>query len=350
MKVLMKALVLEGPMQYDIQEVPIPDCPDGGMLLKVIACGLCGSDLRTLKSGRKNMKFPWTLGHEISAVVEETGRSFKGQWKTGDLLAVAPMVYCGTCEFCEAGVYELCENSREIAHQWPGGFAEYVAIPEEAIANGTIQYIPEGMDPVIASVVEPASSCVNAQEKASVGLGDTVVIIGSGPIGCIHVSIAKARGARKVIAADISDERLERCISFGADYVINSQKTDLLEEVRRLTDGKGPDVVITANPVGQTQVQAVEMAKKGARIVLFGGLPHDASKPGIDTNLIHYKGLHLIGTTTFAPRHNRLSLQLLESGRIPGDKLVTHVLPLAEFKQGVELATGGTALKVVFKP
>ena len=137
---------------------------------------------------------------------------------------------------------------------------------------------------------------------------------------------------------------------FGADHLINSQNTDLVEAVKSLTNGKGADVVITANPVGQTQVQALEMAKKGGRVVLFGGLPHNASKPGIDTNLIHYKGLQVIGTTTFAPRHNRLALELLASGRIPGERLVTHVLPLSEFAEGVKLAVEGEALKVVFKP
>lgn len=346
----MKAIVLEEPMKYSLQEVPVPKCPDGGMLIRVIACGLCGSDLRTLKSGHRNIKYPWTIGHEISAEVVKLGKGFGGPWKIGDLIAVAPMVYCGHCEYCREGVFELCENSREIAQQWPGGFAEYVAVPAEAIANGTIQLIPEGLDPAIAAVSEPASSCINAQEKASVGLGDTVVIIGSGPIGCIHTSLAKARGALKAIAADISDSRLRLIEPFGADHLINSQNTDLVEAVKSLTNGKGADVVITANPVGQTQVQALEMAKKGGRVVLFGGLPHNASKPGIDTNLIHYKGLHVIGTTTFAPRHNRLALELLASGRIPGERLVTHVLPLTEFAEGVRLAVEGEALKVVLKP
>lgn len=350
MQLTMNALVLRGPMDHDIEEVAIPACPPGGMLVKVIACGLCGSDLRTLKSGHRNIKYPWTIGHEISGTVIETGANFKGRWKIGDALVIGPMVYCGECEFCLSGAYELCENSREIAQQWPGGFAEYVAIPEEAIVCGTIQYLPEGLSPEIGCVAEPISSCVNAQEKAGIGLGDTVVIIGSGPIGCVHISIAKTRGAQKVIIADIIDERLELCKPFGPDHAINSAKNDLVGEVNKLTGGKGADVVITANPVGATQVQALEMAKKGGRIVLFGGLPHGSSKPGIDTNLIHYRGLHLIGTTTFAPRHNRLALLLLASGRIPGEKLVTDILPLTDFNKGLQKAVEGKALKVVFKP
>ncbi|MFA6309207.1 MAG: alcohol dehydrogenase catalytic domain-containing protein [Clostridia bacterium] len=347
---MMKALVIREPGVYEVEDVQKPVCPSDGILLKVMACGLCGSDLRTLRSGHKNIKLPWTIGHEISGLVIETGNDYEGRWKNGDKIAVGPMVYCGYCEFCTSGVYELCENSREIAQQWPGGFSEYMAIPKEAIENGTIQPIPEGVDPVVATTSEPVSSCINAQEKANVGLGETVVIIGSGPIGCIHVSIARARGATKVIIADVFDERLKLCEPFKPDMTINSSKVNLVDEVMKVTDGKGADVVITANPVGETQVQALLMAKKGGRIVFFGGLPHDKSKPGIDTNLIHYKGLHIIGTTTFAPKHHRMSLQLMASGRIPNDKLVTHVLPLEDFKKGVQLAVEGKALKVVFIP
>ncbi len=346
----MKALLIREPGVYDIEDVQKAVCPKDGILLKVIACGLCGSDLRTLRTGHKNIKLPWTIGHEISGLVIEEGSDYKGKWKNGDKIAVAPMVYCGTCDFCTSGVYELCENSREIAQQWPGGFAEFIAIPKEAIDNGTIQMIPENVDPIVATTSEPASSCINAQEKANVGLGDTVVIIGSGPIGCLHASIARARGASKIIIADVFDDRLKLCEPFKPDFTVNSAKVNLVEEVMKLTNNKGADVVITANPVGETQVQALEMAKKGGRIVFFGGLPHDRSKPGIDTNLIHYKGLHIIGTTTFAPKHHRMSLELMASGRTQNDKLVTHVLPLSDFKKGVRLAAEGKALKVVFVP
>lgn len=346
----MKAIVIRQPMEYGLETVPRPECPKEGILIKVCSCGLCGSDLRTLQSGHRNVKFPWIIGHELSGKVVETGEDYKGSWKIGQMLAVAPMVYCGKCEFCISGQHELCENTKELAQHWKGGFAEYMAIPKEALDFGTIQLVPEGLDYKVAGIAEPASSCVNAQEKADIGLGDTVVIIGSGPIGCIQTSIARARGAEKIIVADIFDERLKMCKPFEPDITINASKVDLVQEVRKLTNGRGADVVITANPVGKTQVQAVEMAKKGGRIVLFGGLPHDNSKPGIDTNIIHYRGLHVIGTTTFAPRHHLLALSLMKTGKIPGDKLVTHVLPLSEFEEGVKLAKNGKALKVVFIP
>ena len=320
MKKTMKAMVFKGPGNYDVEDVPVPECPAKGLLIKVKACGLCGSDLRTLRSGHKKVKPPWIIGHEVSGEVIEVGKNYEGDFKIGDLLAVAPVVYCGKCEYCLAGNFEYCENIKELAQDWPGGFAEYMAIPYEALYLGNIRKIPEGLDPVYAAIAEPISSCVHAHEKANVTLGDTVVIIGSGPIGAIHTSLARIRGAKRVIVADILPQRLELIKPFGPDVVINASEVNLVEEVLKLTDGKGPEVVITANPAPITQVQAIEMCKKGGRVIFFGGLPKDNSKPGIDTNLIHYKGLFVIGLTTFAPRHNIMALELLRSGKIPGNK------------------------------
>jgi L-iditol 2-dehydrogenase len=280
----------------------------------------------------------------------EVGSGYQGKWSNGDLLAVGPLAFCGVCDFCLNGEYELCENYLEIAQAWPGGFADYIAIPEECVRLGTMDRVPEGLDPAFAAITEPISSSIHAQEKGRVGLGDTVVIIGAGPVGCIHTSLARARGADKVFVADIVDDRLKLADAFEPDATINAAETDLVEEVRRLTDGKGADVIVTATPAPVAQVQAVEMARKGGRILLFGGLPKDDSKPGVDMNIVHYNGLHLIGTTIFSPRHYRLALKFVASGRIPVDKLITHRFPLSEFKQGATLALEGKALKAVFFP
>ena len=350
MKETMKAVVVHAPMDFRVEDVPIPKVSERGLLLKVYACGLCGSDLRTLRSGHHRVTFPWTVGHEISGEVVQVGEKYEGQWRVGDWLAVGPVVYCGTCDFCVNGQYEVCENYREIGQAWPGGLAEYVVIPPESLRLGTIQRIPEGLDPAIAAISEPISSCVNAQDRGWVGLGDTVVVIGTGPIGCIHVSLARARGADKVIVADIVDERLKMAEAFGPDVTINAAEVDLVEEIRRLTNGKGAEVIVTATPAPVAIVQAVEMARKVGRILVFGGLPNDNSKPPVDMNTIHYNALYLIGMTTFAPRHQRIALSLLASGRIPGDKLVTHRFPLADFKEAAAMAMEGKVLKAVLLP
>ena len=345
----MSAVLVRAPGAYGLEEMPRPSCPRDGVLLKVQACGLCGSDLRTLRSGHPRVKLPWVVGHEVSGAVVEIGPEYCGPYAVGDVLAVAPLAYCGSCDFCRCGVHELCEAYRELAQAWPGGFAEYMALPEPCLSLGTIVPVPEGLDPVLAAISEPVSSCVNAQEKGAIGLGDTVVIIGAGPIGCIHAALARTRGADRVIVADRRPSRLAHCKPFVAPgAIINVAETDLVEEVHRETDGKGADVVICATSAPIAQVQAMEMARKGGRVLLFGGLPEDQSKPSIDTNLIHYRALHVMGTTIFAPRHQKTALGLLASGRISGDKLVSHRLPLCEFAEGVRLASQGDALKVVF--
>jgi len=345
----MNAVVVRAPHQYGVEQVALPPLPSGGLLLKVEACGLCGSDLRTLRSGHRKVTFPWTIGHEICGTVIAAGPRYSGSLRPGDRLAVGPLAYCGECDFCLDGRLELCDNYREIGQAWAGGLAEYIAIPDECVRLGNVRRVSPAMDAAHAAIAEPVSSCVHAQEKGAVGLGDTVVILGTGPIGCIHTALARARGADRVILVDVVPDRLKQAEEFKPDHMINAAQVDLIAEVRRLTGGKGPEVIITANPAPISQIQAVEMAQKGGRILLFGGLPKDQSKPQVDMNLVHYNALHLIGTTIFAPRHNRLALRFIQSGRLPVEKLIAR-FPLADFNRGASLALDGKILKAVFIP
>lgn len=346
----MKAMVIHAPMKYEVTDVPVPEPASGELRLEVEAVGLCGSDLRTIRSGHKHVKFPWTLGHEICGTVEKLGPHFEGPWKVGDRLSVGPNTYDPSDPYCVEGRHELSEEIREIGQAWKGGFAQKIVIPRESVLMGNLLPAPEDLDSKYAAIVEPGSSVIHAHEKAETHMGDTVLIMGAGPIGCLHVAVARASGAEKVFLADLVEKRLELAAAFDPDALINIKEKDLASEVDRLTNGAGPDLVITANPAPVSQVTAVELAAKGGRVVLFGGLPHDDSKPGVDMNLVHYKNLTLIGISKFAPRHFRRSLQMLASGRIPGEKLVTHVLPLSEFDKGVKLAMSGEALKVVYEP
>lgn len=346
----MKALVVHAPQKYATEEVPVPPCPPAGLLVKVNACALCGSDLRTLRSGHRRVTLPWIIGHEICATVVERGPRCAGPWAVGELLAIGPLAYCGECEYCASGRQELCTGQREIAQAWPGGFADFMAVPEECVLRGTIHRVPVGMDPVFAAVSEPLSSCINAQEKGSVSAGDTVVIIGAGPVGCIHAALARGKGALRVIIADRNAERLAFARAFDPDLVIDAAREDLVQAVMKFTGGDGAQVVISAAPSPQAVVQSVEMARKGGRVLLFGGLAKEDSKPGVDMNLVHYNALSLIGTTTFAPRHQAEALRMIASGSFPAAKLVSHRFPLARFEEGARLALEGRALKCVFVP
>lgn len=344
----MKAVVLKAPGNYEYCDVAKPICDDDGVLIRVKAVGLCGSDMRTLFNGHRKVMLPWILGHEVCGVVESCGKNYTGEFEEGDLLAVAPPVYCGTCEYCKKGQFELCLNFRELAQSWPGGFAEYMALPEVALRNGCIVKMKSDMDPVAVAISEPPASVVNACEKLNIGLSDTVVVMGAGPIGCMCISVAQARGAQKIIVTNTSLPRLEMSRNFGKVETIHARKENVVERILELTDGKGADCIITANPKAEAQIQAIEAAKMGGRVALFGGLPNGDNKPQIDTNAIHYKGLYVVGTTRFSPSHHRTALNLIEAGKIPVDKLVTHRLPLENFSEGVELVRTSQALKVVF--
>lgn len=346
----MKALVLHDVMKWSVDEVPVPDVPDGGMLVKVHATGLCGSDLRTIRSGHRNVKLPWILGHEVCAHVAALGHSYAGPWTIGQRLTIGPNVYDPTDRYSIEGRHELSANVRELAQQWPGALSEYAAIPQESVVMGNILPAPEGLECEFAAIVEPGSSVIHAHERAGTTMGDTVLIMGSGPIGCLHVAVARACGADKVFMSDIVPERLELARAFEPDAVINAAAEDVAARVAELTDGIGPTIVITANPSPKAPVEAVKLVAKGGRVVLFGGLPHDDSAPGVDLNIVHYQNIDLIGLSRFAPRHFRMSLQMLASGRVPGKKLVTHVLPLEKADEGINAALEGRALKVVFKP
>jgi L-iditol 2-dehydrogenase len=345
----MKAVVVRAPMQFAVEDVPMPTVESGGLLLRVEACSLCGSDLRTLRSGHRKVTFPWIIGHEICGTIEALGDAYAGPFQPGDRLAVGPLAYCGVCDFCLGGRHELCENSRELGQAWPGGLADYIAIPEACVRHGNLRKVLPDMDAAHAALSEPMSSCINAQEKGEVSLGDTVVIIGSGPIGCLHTAIARARGASQIILVDINQERLEMAAKFQPDALVNASQVDVVTEVLRLTEGKGAEVIVTATPAPQAQVQAVQMARKGARILLFGGLPVEDACPGVNMNTVHYNALHLIGTTTFAPRHQIQALRLLASGRFNAEDLITR-FPLSDFATGAQLALQGKILKAVFIP
>ncbi|NQS90376.1 alcohol dehydrogenase catalytic domain-containing protein [Patescibacteria group bacterium] len=342
----MKALVFQEPKNILLKEVPVPFCPTDGILLKVKGCGLCGSDLRTYHSGHKNVIPPWILGHEIAGVVEEIGREVKG-YKKGDRLAVAPPVYCGKCYFCLRGEYDLCLNIKEIAQHWPGGFAEYMVIPKEALLLGNVNFIPKNVSFYQAAISEPLSSCIKAQQMAQVEIGDTVVMIGAGPIGCFHTELAHDRGASRVILMDIMQERLNLAERFQPEVLINNSQSGYISRVFKETNNLGANVVIVACPSGKAQTESIKMVRKGGRIIFFGGLPHNKSQVFLDTNLIHYKNLQVYGSSRFAPEHNKLALKMIAEGKIKADQYITHILPLENYQKAIQLLEDGKTLKVV---
>ncbi|MBK8051156.1 MAG: alcohol dehydrogenase catalytic domain-containing protein [Anaerolineales bacterium] len=341
---------MTGSRQFEVRETPDPVVPEDGLVLKVEACGVCGSDLRRWREGPPAGVDNMIPGHEVSGVVTAAGpRAVR--FGIGDRLAIAPDIHCGRCWYCERGLFNLCDNIRllGITPGYPGGFAEKMALTGEALVNGIVHRVPDGLSDEFAAMAEPCSSVLAAHMKANSGLDDTVVIIGAGPIGCLHVAVAKARGAAAIII-DRSTTRLEMVERVEPDASLNATQMDVVARVRELTNGLGADVAICANPDPSTQAEAVRMVRKGGRVVLFGGLPKANPNTTLNGNLIHYGEIEVVGAFSYHPTAHAMALDLFHRGILPVDRLITHRFPLDQVGQAFATADSGEGLKVIVKP
>jgi len=346
----MKAAVYLGPEKVEIRDVPKPACGPEEILVKVGACAICGTDVRIYYSGQKNVKPPAVTGHEIAGTIEQVGRSVTG-YRPGQKAVIVTPVGCGRCKFCRAAQHNLCVDFRAIGYDFPGGFAEYVTINEEAVRQGNVIVAPDSLPFDEGSLVEPLSCCINGQEYLNISLGDTVVIIGAGPIGCMHAELAKTYGATRVIMADTVDERVELARSAtSADVVFNGLKEDSVKKVMDETGGLGADVVIAACSAPIAQQQALQMAAKRGRVSFFAGLPKDKPTIAFDSNLLHYREISVFGAFASHATDYMRALALVASRKIDARKLITKRIPLDEIVSGFETSRAGHGLKIVVQP
>lgn len=346
----MKALKFHAPGDLRLEQLAEPEAGPGEVKIRVRACSMCGTDVKISRSGHPNMTPPQVMGHEIAGEIVDTGPGVEG-WAAGDRVQVIAAIPDGTCAECLAGHQAICPHQLSMGYQFPGGFAEYLIVPREVLAVDGLNRIPENLSYAEASVAEPLACVLNGQELARVGAGDTVVVIGSGPIGCLHVRLARARGAARVILIDLNPDRLAAAAALVApDHTVATDTQDPVAAVLDLTDGRGADVVITAAASGAAQEQGLLMLARRGRLSLFGGLPKDAPTITVDANLVHYRELTLVGVNGSTPEHNRRALELIASGAVPVADLITHRLPLDEVLEGIEIVTRGEAIKVTIEP
>jgi len=344
----MKAALMYGPNDIRVESIDKPACPEDGLILKIMAVGLCGSDIRNLTTDSRKGNYPFVYGHEIVGVVDEVG-SKEEKYSVGQRLFLFPGTYCMECDECISGHSENCENEEVAKLAGTGGFAQFIAVKGEKIRRGGIYEIPDDVSFNAASLGEPLTSVFACLENVNVGYPDTLVIIGAGPIGDFMAQLAKIRGAQKVIMIDISQTRLDMAKQFGVDVIINSSEVDPIQEVLKLTNGKGADKVISATPANATQAQALYMVRKGGLVVFFGGVPK-GSTTALDTNLIHYNNIWIKGHFGASYSQSKRAFQLAISPSFPTEKFITHVLPLDEINHGIELTRSGEAIKVVLHP
>lgn len=344
---LMEAAVMHGPGDIRFERVPRPECPDGGFVVKVKAVGLCGSDIRNLTTDSRKGDYPFIYGHEVVGTVAEVSAGVD-RYRIGERIYVYPEAHCLKCEYCRAGQSNQCIDVESYVKR-PGGFAQYIAYTAKRVERGATFAVPDGVDPVRASLAEPLSSTYACAENIDITLGDTVAILGAGPIGVNLSILSRLRGAAKVILIDLNAARLEKSAPFGVDHTIDSSAVDAVAEVMRLTGGRGVDKAISANPSTAGQQQAIEMARPGGTAVFFGGVPK-GKLAEIDSNMVHYKSLWIYGHYGASSIQVQKAFELAISPKYPADEIVSHVLPLSHINEAIDLTRTGEALKVVLQP
>ncbi|MEM2112024.1 MAG: alcohol dehydrogenase catalytic domain-containing protein [Candidatus Bathyarchaeia archaeon] len=351
---------LERPRVLRVKEGEIPKIEEGDLLVRVAACAICGTDVKKYFMGHKLIKsYPIVPGHEIAGEIVKVGRKArefdvqtngeneKRIFTEGEKVVIAPVIACERCVNCVEGRPESCNFREDFGFNYDGGYKEYTVIPEKLLRKkiNPVISIPQNVPLYMAAISEPFACALHAHKKLvrhgrwgrevnsydivqGITKDDIVVILGGGPLGCMHAELAKSSGAATVIIAQHSDWKLELIKKLNvADHYVLSKTTEVLEkEIDRITNGRGADVVITAasNPVAQ--IQAIKIARQGGVVSFFGGV--DRNVVEIPTNKIHYNGPIITGTSGASPYHIPIILKLMADGKIDATKYISHILGL----------------------
>ncbi len=342
----MKAALLYGVKDLKVENIDVPEIGLGEILVKVRAATTCGTDVKIFQRGYVDgvIQYPTVFGHEWAGDVVKVGEGVS--WlKEGMRVRAGNSSPCLRCKMCQKGNYNLCENMMWL---W-GAYAEYIKVPARIVMLNT-QEIPPNITYEEAAVTEPLACVLHGIEKANIKLGDTVAIIGAGPVGLLHLQTARKVGGEKIIISDLVDERLQVAQELGADETVNAKREDPVEKIKRFTDGYGADVVIEAIGLPATWEQALKMVRKGGTVLEFGGCP-PRTEITVRTELLHYGEVTLLGTFHATPAHFKKALNLIASGTVKVKPLITRHMKLDEIKDAFEiLSTSKSDLKIAMHP
>lgn len=349
----MKAFVYNGSKEFEIKTLPVPEACSDNVIAEVLACSICGTDMRTYKNGSSRIKPPRIIGHEICARIIHIGDSIKPEetgFDVGQKVVIVPAIGCGVCYSCRRGYTNLCESLETIGFQYDGGFAEFLEIPMKAVKMGNILIVPENIRPEQVVLCEPAACTLNGQEPLNIKAGDSVVIFGAGFIGCIHAELALLKGASKIIMVEFPGVRAEQAKKIiPGVQLIHPDEEDVVAGIKKYTDSVGADILITACSVGETHKQALEAAAPRARICLFGGLPDD-SVGFLDSNMIHYKELGVFGVHASTVSHNKQILNWIVNNKLDTEKYISRVYSLDDINEAFNAINKEALLKAIIKP
>jgi len=339
-------------MYYDIgdvryEETDVPEIGPGELLIKIGTALTCGTDVKTYNRGHPLLmkQTPALFGHEYAGTIEAVGDGVKN-FKVGMRVVATNSAPCGTCYFCKRDMPNLCAKLKDSFVN--GAFAEFIRVPESVVQWNTYP-IPDSLSFRDAALTEPLACVVHGIEESNIRFGDTVAVIGAGPIGQMMIMLAKKNGASTVIVSDLAPLRREIAGKAGADITIDPTKEDPVERVKEETSGRGADVVIEAVGLPQLWEQAVTMTRDAGTTVLFGGAAA-GTKFEVDTVRFHYGQLTLKGVFHLKPRNVEQALQLIIAGDVDPDLLISHKMPLKDINMALEMMSKGESMKVAILP
>jgi L-iditol 2-dehydrogenase len=326
-----------------IEELPIPSITDDGLLVKVLASGICGSDVM---EWYRIKKAPRVLGHEIAGDIVEVGKKVK-KYKVGDRVFVSHHVPCDECHFCENDQHTLCHTLHTTNFD-PGGFAEYLRVPKINVEKGVF-ILPDEVSYEEGVFIEPLACVVRGMHIARMQKGQTVLIIGSGISGLLHIKLAQLQKAHMVIATDVNPSRLQWAKTIGADYALNA-KDDVPGRVRKITKGKLADLVVTCTGAPAAVTQAQQCVAFGGTILFFA-----PTQPGVNIPFSLFdlwnKGVTMVSTYAGSPRDIKKAIALLQKKKLDVTDMISHKFPLSKTAQGFKLvAEADTSMKVIIEP
>ena len=345
---------MKGVGVVEVEDIPEPVVPAGGALLRMEACGICGTDARTFFNGDPRAPAPWQLGHEPVGVIEAvaSGVELPDGLLVGDRAFLGSILTCGECRMCADGLQNLCRHEELYGYTpHPGAYAEFAAVPPIGIKN--LMPLDPELPSDLATVADPLACALNGIEMLDIRIGDTVVIMGAGPIGAMQCALARDRGAGRVYLLEVNADRLRLATDVIGSYVDDTWVPDQdngVEAILERTGGFGAERVVVAAPAKAAQQAALVMAAPGARVVYFAGLPKSDPVMPFDANQLHYKQLAVLGAYGCTPHQYRVTLDLLARGRALYERIVTHRFSLEDIAKGFATIKAGTGLKMVIEP
>jgi L-iditol 2-dehydrogenase len=352
----MRAAIWDGPGEMHVGEVADAVCPPDGVLLRVTACGICGTDVRTFFNGDRRIDPPWVLGHEISGEVVEIGSDAAGEVAetgigVGDHVHCISTLWCGRCRMCRSGNEHLCVRGELMGFDYQGAYAELVAIPQIALKN--LFAIPPPLSDEVATFADPLSDAICGHKDIAIGLDDTVVVIGAGPVGTAHAAIARLEGAGHVMLLESAAGRLALAREILGDERISYVDVSGIEgteAVRAATEQLGADVVIVACSSAGAQEQAMEMAGPRGRVLFFGGLPKGTTHIRFPSNILHYGEVQVHGSYASRHRDQVHALDMLADDVGSLRRVISQVVDLDGTPGAFTRIKAGEVLKIVVKP